>query len=327
MINYELNAPLQTLSRAVLVSGFLATCGMWDDHIAWLNEMGCATLTVDNRGCGATVNPPSEFPLSALDLALDILLLLEHVGWNAHPVVLWGASMGGFISLTLAEILLRKNRLSGMYLHATSAGLYPIAIPLGETGWRRILSAMGMAEKSKEDAVKQIVEMSVSKEILSDADAKKKVEDDMLATFDRRFSWSLRTLSQQSPVNGMFSMSPERLKQIGSSGVPIVVHVQTEDKAMPTARQMALAEGLGIEPLLFTGGHIEAMVREPDRLKAAVAKLIQDSRQVALAAPLEFSELERRAMKTVWIEDAVRPSCTLCEKEYECEKWRDVSLF
>jgi predicted alpha/beta hydrolase family esterase len=56
----------------------------------------------------------------------------------------------------------------------------------------------------------------------------------------------------------MFQFSPARVVALGQSRVPIVVIVQTDDQAMPTARQLELAKNLGVEPVVFVGGHMEA---------------------------------------------------------------------
>lgn len=56
----------------------------------------------------------------------------------------------------------------------------------------------------------------------------------------------------------MFQFSPARVVALGQSRVPVVVIVQSDDQAMPTARQLELAKNLGVEPVVFVGGHMEA---------------------------------------------------------------------
>jgi 3-oxoadipate enol-lactonase len=187
-IYYELKSPADSRDRIVLLSGFAATCGMWDPHLDFLASQGISTLCLDNRGCGQTVSPTTERPLTALDMAMDVVLLLEHVGWGMERVHVWGASMGGFLALS---ILVRNNRLISLCLQVTCAGLYPFAVPLGEVGWKRIFGVVGMANKTPEEVVSLMMEKGFSKEILEDSERKAKIHQSMVANFARMYSWNM----------------------------------------------------------------------------------------------------------------------------------------
>ncbi len=314
-IYYELSGPADAKDRMVLITGFAARAGTWDERVAWLNGQGVATLALDNRGAGETTWVASDKSLTAFDLAADVALLMDHVGWGEASVHVWGASMGGFVALTLAEMLIESHRLSSLYLHATCAGLYPFAVGIGEGTWKTILGVSGLVDKTREEVVKLLVDKSYSKEFLDADDTRARLEKDMLDNFERRFSWSIETLSRQSPVSATFQFSKERLLALRQSQVPIVVHVQDADEAMPTAKQRLLATNLAIEPTIFLGGHMEAEARERDRLSQTISNLLALGRSFAASqpAPKGFTPLQKKVLSAVWVPDAQRQNCPLCQ--------------
>jgi hypothetical protein len=226
-----------------------------------------------------------------------------------------------------------------LYLQATCGGLYPFAVPLGEGGWRKVLGMSGLLDKTPAEVTALLVEKSFSKEFLEQDGKRARLEQEMQNTFQRRFSWTLDTLAQQSPISATFHFSSVRLLALRHSGVPIVVrfirlclfvlfllirllllkvHVQAEDQAMPTAKQFDLAKNLSVEPVVFLGGHMEADARERDRFSAALSENLQKGEAFSLSAsvPLAFSAIELRALQTVWVRDVDRVGCKLCQKEF-----------
>jgi hypothetical protein len=96
-------------------------------------------------------------------------------------------------------------------------------------------------------------------------------------------------------------LSQERLLALRQSQVPLVVHVQDADEAMPTAKQMQLAANLTVEPIVFRGGHMEAEARERDRLSETVSNLLALGRSFAASqpAPVPFTPLQKKVRISV----------------------------
>ena len=142
-------APIYTLVRAADGTGLAVTetgrsepvlfvAGLGYASWSWMRQVAALgarfrVITVDNRGTGASDKPPGPYSIELL--AEDIATVIRHMGsYGVHVV---GASMGGYIALTLARA--HPQLVRSLTLIATSAG-GPTATPVPEAtklAWAR----------------------------------------------------------------------------------------------------------------------------------------------------------------------------------------------
>lgn len=79
-----------------------------------------SVLLIDNRGIGGSDKPLSRYSTS--EMALDVIEVLEHVGWTSERELnVVGISMGGMVAQEMAMRI--PKRLQSLSLLCTSAGL------------------------------------------------------------------------------------------------------------------------------------------------------------------------------------------------------------
>lgn len=208
-------------------------------------------ITMDNRGAGESTSP-FERRLSVRDLCADAIFVLEHLQLGDRKVHVWGASMGGFTALGVADILVKRNRLKSLYLQVTAAHMLPFALNFEPATWKAMLGMAGVVKKTQLETVELLLTSSFSKEFLASPESAR-VRKHWQENFEKLFSWNLDTFAQQTCVNVGFQFSQAQCDALRASGVPIVVHIQDSDEAMKTARQRELATMLRVSAFFVVG--------------------------------------------------------------------------
>ena len=98
----------------VLLHGFPFDRNLWYDQVNALKEH-CRVISPDLRGFGKSMAP--EEPVSMTQYAADVMTLLDLL--NIDRAIIGGLSMGGYISLAIAEQY--PERLLGLILSNTKA--------------------------------------------------------------------------------------------------------------------------------------------------------------------------------------------------------------
>ncbi|KAN0062889.1 hypothetical protein ACQY0O_004710 [Thecaphora frezii] len=115
---YEIHGRGST--RVVFVTGLNTSSASWLPQVEDLSkdpEYSC--LVLDNRGVGNSETPGGLYKTS--EMALDVVELLEQVGWaESRSVHIVGVSMGGMIALEFARA--RSDLLASITLISTAPG-------------------------------------------------------------------------------------------------------------------------------------------------------------------------------------------------------------
>jgi pimeloyl-ACP methyl ester carboxylesterase len=279
--------------HVVMLTGFAATCRLFDETVAFLTKSNCSVLTFDYRGAGKSVveegqQSSGDRQTSRL-LAADTLALLQHVQWIPPPssssssndstplhdgVHVYGASMGGMIAQELALLLLDQQQLASLYLAVTCSTRYAIRLPFGSRFWTLLLWPLTSSLFTRQKLVDELLIAGYSSTYLdkiasssssSDSDQTNRqiLHERFTNTWDTHMSWNLPTITAQSCVVATHHIPPESLRRLRESGIRITVHIATEDKSMPTPLQRELAVSLQANVIEFEGGHLECQADMP----------------------------------------------------------------
>ncbi|KAM9959454.1 hypothetical protein ACTFIR_000530 [Dictyostelium discoideum] len=178
----------------------------------------------DNRGSGNS-GTPNKF--STLDMALDMIELMDHLGWDSAHVI--GASMGGMIALELATII-PPQRIRSLTLAVTHAGhtITPIK------GTMAVTKSIFTSDPIKKSQI--TIESLYSKEYLSKLsmeDPSKSNKDVLTDIFVDRLTTSKKP--SLNAIMGHFKsvlthyISETKLKYISNQEFPIQIITGTND--------------------------------------------------------------------------------------------------
>ncbi|KAN0009585.1 hypothetical protein ACTFIU_006880 [Dictyostelium citrinum] len=119
---YESYGEIEAPIKIIFIAGFMSS-GKNDYYkqVEFFMKQESASkcyqvVIFDNRGSGNS-GIPNKF--STFDMALDMIELMDHLGWDSAHVI--GASMGGMIALELATII-PPQRIRTLTLAVTHAG-------------------------------------------------------------------------------------------------------------------------------------------------------------------------------------------------------------
>ncbi|WFD43974.1 hypothetical protein MPSI1_002639 [Malassezia psittaci] len=106
--------------KLAFLMGLNNSCFGWLDQVEYFgSDPEYSVLVLDNRGYGNTDAPKTRYKTT--DFALDVLEVLQHIGWTQERSVnLIGVSMGGMIALELARM--EPRRFCTLLLLSTTAG-------------------------------------------------------------------------------------------------------------------------------------------------------------------------------------------------------------
>ena len=104
----------------VLIPGMGMPLQGWGMQVRALSRE-FTVIRLDNRGCGRSTSPQAPYTLT--EMAGDVLALMDHLAVDAAHIL--GASMGGFIALTLT--LAAPDRVFSLILAHTAPKTPPLA--------------------------------------------------------------------------------------------------------------------------------------------------------------------------------------------------------
>jgi len=249
--------------------------GRW----AWFKQIPAlsrhfSTITFDVRG---------ERNLSGgvSDLASEVVALLEHL--NIRKTHVLGTSLGGFVAQELA--LKRPDLVERLVLVCTSYGR---GGPQTMSPWA-LSEMIGAPSTSVEETVRRGLEAATSKSYR----AKRAEEFERIVRWRLADSPSLSTYYEQMRAGARFDVSGE----VGSITSPTLVIHGTEDRYVPVANAVALAEAIPGAKLrvLENAGHLVFIERFGDVNREVVTFLKPRSTRVHASSAQQQSKrlLER----------------------------------
>jgi len=231
--------------KLIMIMGFLTPGNKWKRQLEFLNQFynELEICIFDNRGVGLTATPKSSITTKAM--ALDIVDLLDHLGWEQAHVL--GISMGGMIAIELAHTA--PKRIKSLVLAVTHAG--SMAPARGMAAITRTLFERSVAKRGE-----------ILLEILYSADYLSKIHYQQSDKTNKQVLLEDYIESQKSdPQPGLsavaghiravmtHSVSAKRLAQIKASQIPILIMTGTKDDLVKSSNSFQLSKIL--EPVDF----------------------------------------------------------------------------
>jgi len=247
----------------LLVHGFT---GAKEDFTEWLDplaELGWHTVAPDQRGHGASSQPPDEGAYSFEAYATDLLGLLDALGW-ASAVVL-GHSMGGMVVQTAA--LRTPERFEALVLMDTShralradAGMVDLGIAIA----RAEGMAAVMAAQEAVGSQSPMAQGAAAARVLAERSGYREFGDrKMLASSPAMYAAMLKVITDVS--SGL-----DRLPDLASIAAPTLVLVGDEDAPfLKPSRRMAETI-VGAELVVIPGAGHSPQFENPDAWWAAL---------------------------------------------------------
>lgn len=237
---------------------------LWFDDLA---AMGWHAVAPDQRGHGASHKPDDESAYSFELFAADVFALLDALGWASAVVV--GHSMGGVV-LQIA-VLQAPERFEALVLLGTShralstnhqlvEAACSIATTQGMEALRDVLDAFGTESPVDSDIDRQ----------LKDADPEYKVFGDakLLASSPAMYAAMARRMTGIVPV-------ADRLEDLRSIDVPVLVMVGEHDRAMRSASERMAAAIPGAELVVVPGAAHSPQFEAPAPCWAALSAFLE----------------------------------------------------
>lgn len=251
---------------ALLLHGWMFTADLnWSGAYQPLVDAGYRVLAFDHRGHGRGLRPGATFRL--VDCADDAAILLTRLGIRQAVAV--GYSMGG----PIAQLMARRHPdlVSGLVLCATSRDWRDPGLRIAWRFMALVRLVMGVAPRPFWAAVLR----------------------SMGITGLGRRHWAVGELTRGDGYDlaeagremGRFDSRP----WIGELGLPAAVVVTMRDAAVPTRKQLALAEALVAPVFEVDGDHQVPAVDPPafnEALLAALHSVTTHRRSTAAASPL-----------------------------------------
>ena len=225
----------------LLVHGFTGAKEDFADHVDELAGLGWHVVAPDQRGHGASDDPPGESSYSLELYADDLVRLLDTLGWSSCVVL--GHSMGGMIVQEL--VLSAPERVRGLVLMDTShgpvEGIDPAMIELGCTVVR-------------DGGLELLVELQRDRESVLDTPANQRLlaerpgwaeygeRNTLACCADMWLTMSRQLLSQADRLERLRSVSAPTLVIVGEQDTPFLADSERMAKAIPGARLEVIAD-------------------------------------------------------------------------------------
>jgi pimeloyl-ACP methyl ester carboxylesterase len=238
----------------VLLHAFPLDARMWTDVVALLPGDG-PVLAVDLPGLGAASGAP--LPEPSLESAADAVAAALTGAGHAGAVVA-GLSMGGYVALALAER--HPDLLAGIGLLDTKATAD------ADDARANRLRVAGVVESA--GTVDEVLPMATA--LLGAASRERpelvaRLEALIGAQPPAGVAWSQRAMAAR----------PDRTGVLAGHRGPALVLVGEEDGPTPPAQARAMADVLGVQPVVVAGaGHLTA-VEAPAAVADALADLVR----------------------------------------------------
>jgi len=222
--------------KVILIHGFLTAGYKWKRQIEYFKQFynEFEICVFDNRGVGSSGTPKSKF--TTKEMALDILELMDHLGWDKVHVV--GASMGGMVALELAHTA--PKRIKSLVLAVTHAGSMPPLISM--MNFTKI-----SIENNLEKKTELLLELLYSPQFLNANKSSLMAEHIADATRDRKPTMAAELGHLRCVMT--HKVSDKRLKEIKASKIPILIITGSLDNLVKTSNSHHLSKIL--EPVDF----------------------------------------------------------------------------
>jgi len=216
---------------------------------------GYRLVLPDLRGFGASPLGHDEPSLAAM--AADVVTLLDRLG--LATAVVGGVSMGGYVTMELMRQA--PQRLAGVLLVDTKAEADQPAAREGRLAMARDVRTEGRA------VLEPMMALLLGE---TSRGSRPDVVGTVSAWLDeadpRAVAWAQRAMAGR----------PESFDTLSGTSVPGAVVVGAEDLLSPPAQAEAMAACLGTQPHVVAGtGHL-AVVEDPPRARAAIARALCD---------------------------------------------------
>jgi 3-oxoadipate enol-lactonase len=236
----------------VLLHGFCGSISYWDKVIPLLsNEY--RVIAMDLRGHGNSSSNVSPFTID--DMAKDVKELLESL--QLGQIYLFGHSLGGYITLSLAEHYPEKLKGYGL-IHST-------AFPDTEEGKKGRENAVNSIEKSGLD---QFIDGLVPK-LFSD-ESLLNLREDVDKT--KQIGYSTNIKAAQSTLLAMKSR-PDRTELLSRKDIPLLLVAGALDKIIPVKNTISVEEEHIQTKVIQTSGHM-SMYENPDELVETIREFL-----------------------------------------------------
>ncbi|GFN33067.1 alpha/beta fold hydrolase [Paenibacillus xylaniclasticus] len=237
--------------NVVLLHGYCGSSAYWEQLLPLISKPGRRIITPDARGHGRS-SSPDEGVYTMDEMADDVIALMDELGIERFIVL--GHSMGGYVSLSLAERY--AARLLGFGLvHSTA---YPDSDAARANRDRAVA-------KIAEEGIGKFVEGLVPNLFAPDADAK-------LLEHSIQIGRQTNAAGAQASALGM-KERPDRLNVIESSSLPVLLLSGKKDGVIPSERTFTSSRNGVSQVLLEQAGHM-GMMEAPQSMADAVNRYL-----------------------------------------------------
>ncbi|KAJ3412506.1 hypothetical protein HDV05_000644 [Chytridiales sp. JEL 0842] len=251
-------------------------CHQWDYQLSYFTQFQEFSVCIfDNRGSGLSSVPEGRY--KTCEMAMDVVDLLDHLGWQKFHLV--GLSMGGMIAQELAYA--HPKRLLSLTLESTTAyfnGLPTVAYKAMIIG--------GPPANTLDSFVEHVVDnLLFPKQWLEEfpSNSKEGTNRDRIINFfkERYGATGLQTPKSRSSQKSAcltHNLQPHRLTQIKRAHIPTLVLTGDSDNVLIQPSSSAyLAKMLGGKLIVLKGGGHAVRLQFPEIHNDLLHKHILDA--------------------------------------------------
>lgn len=241
---------------AVLVPGYT---GSKEDFVGVLDELserGFAVYAIDQRGQYESEGPDDPSAYSVAELGQDLVSIVREIAAD-RPVHLLGHSFGGLVSRH--AVIVDSSTFSTLTLLASGPGAL---------GGQRAAALRAVTPLFHQIGQQAVYEAGVQ---VSEQDPEYVAPPGPLADFLRRRFMQTDSAALVNMGHSMLN-EPDRVDELTSTGVPVLVAHSEQDNAWEPAAQADMARRLGATHVTIAGAvHSPALENATDTIAALAA--------------------------------------------------------